>query len=82
MTNVSNVSIRNLRIDLGANTVIEALDLDVTAGEFVVLLGPSGCGKSTLLHSIAGLIDVADGDRKSTRLNSSHLARSRMPSSA
>jgi multiple sugar transport system ATP-binding protein len=61
MTNVSNVSIRNLRIDLGANTVIEALDLDVTAGEFVVLLGPSGCGKSTLLHSIAGLIDVADG---------------------
>jgi multiple sugar transport system ATP-binding protein len=61
MTNVSNVSIRNLRIDLGANTVIEALDLDVNAGEFVVLLGPSGCGKSTLLHSIAGLIDVADG---------------------
>jgi multiple sugar transport system ATP-binding protein len=33
----------------------------VNAGEFVVLLGPSGCGKSTLLHSIAGLIDVADG---------------------
>ncbi|WP_144151413.1 ABC transporter ATP-binding protein [Paraburkholderia sp. BCC1885] len=61
MTNVSNVSIRNLRIDLGANKVIEALDLDVNAGEFVVLLGPSGCGKSTLLHSIAGLIDVTDG---------------------
>ena len=61
MTNVSNVSIRNLRIDLGANTVIEALDLDVNAGELVVLLGPSGCGKSTLLHSIAGLIDVSDG---------------------
>ena len=61
MASVSNVSIRNLRIELGANTIIEALDLDVNAGEFVVLLGPSGCGKSTLLHSIAGLIDVADG---------------------
>ncbi len=61
MSNVSNVSIRNLKIQLGANTIIEALDLDVEPGEFLVLLGPSGCGKSTLLHSIAGLIDVTDG---------------------
>ncbi|MGF6289006.1 ABC transporter ATP-binding protein [Paraburkholderia youngii] len=57
----ANVAVRNLTIRLGANTVIENLDLDVLAGEFVVLLGPSGCGKSTLLHSIAGLIDVSDG---------------------
>ena len=59
--NPANVAVRNLTIRLGANTVIEHLDLDVRAGEFVVLLGPSGCGKSTLLHSIAGLIDVSDG---------------------
>jgi len=58
---MSNVSIRNLKIQLGANTIIEALDLEVEPGEFIVLLGPSGCGKSTLLHTIAGLIDVADG---------------------
>lgn len=61
VANMANVTIRNLRIDLGANTIIDALDLDVNAGEFIVLLGPSGCGKSTLLHSIAGLIDVTDG---------------------
>ncbi|MFM0001592.1 ABC transporter ATP-binding protein [Paraburkholderia dipogonis] len=61
LTNPANVAVRNLTIRLGANTVIENLDLDVRAGEFVVLLGPSGCGKSTLLHSIAGLIDVTDG---------------------
>jgi multiple sugar transport system ATP-binding protein len=61
LPNQANVSVRNLKIQLGANTVIEHLDLDVRAGEFVVLLGPSGCGKSTLLHSIAGLIDVTDG---------------------
>ncbi|MFL9903251.1 ABC transporter ATP-binding protein [Paraburkholderia fungorum] len=61
LSNPANVSVRNLKIQLGANTVIENLDLDVQAGEFVVLLGPSGCGKSTLLHSIAGLIDVTDG---------------------
>lgn len=61
LSNPANVSVRNLKIQLGANTVIENLDLDVRAGEFVVLLGPSGCGKSTLLHSIAGLIDVTGG---------------------
>ena len=46
---------------MGANTVLSDLDLDVAAGEFLVLLGPSGCGKSTLLHAIAGLIDVEAG---------------------
>ncbi|MCX7175912.1 MAG: ABC transporter ATP-binding protein [Proteobacteria bacterium] len=58
---MSNVSIRNLCVSLGGNRIIENLDLDVIESEFLVLLGPSGCGKSTLLHSIAGLIDVADG---------------------
>ena len=60
-TMTSNVSIRDLDIQLGANKVIESLDLEVQPGEFLVLLGPSGCGKSTLLHSIAGLIDVSGG---------------------
>ena len=58
---MSNLSIRDLRIVLGKTPIIEGLDLEIAAGEFVVLLGPSGCGKSTLLHSIAGLIDVTDG---------------------
>ncbi|WP_300752942.1 ABC transporter ATP-binding protein [Janthinobacterium sp.] len=58
---MSNVAIRNLQIQLGGNTIIDSLNLDVQAGEFVVLLGPSGCGKSTLLHTIAGLIDVSGG---------------------
>ncbi|MFA6311430.1 MAG: ABC transporter ATP-binding protein [Sterolibacterium sp.] len=58
---MSNVSIRNLCVSLGGNRIIDKLDLEVAESEFLVLLGPSGCGKSTLLHSIAGLIDVADG---------------------
>jgi multiple sugar transport system ATP-binding protein len=57
----SNVSIEGLDITLSGVRIIEGLDLEVEGGEFLVLLGPSGCGKSTLLHSIAGLIDVADG---------------------
>jgi multiple sugar transport system ATP-binding protein len=56
-----NVSIKELGVRIGANTILADLDLDVVTGEFLVLLGPSGCGKSTLLHAIAGLIDVEAG---------------------
>ena len=35
-----------------------------------------------LLHSLAGIVRISDPDRKSTRLNSSHIQKSRMPSSA
>jgi len=34
--------------------VLESLDLQVAAGEFVCLLGPSGCGKSTLMNIVGG----------------------------
>jgi multiple sugar transport system ATP-binding protein len=58
---VSGVRVRGLGVRYGEQDVIAELDLDVQAGEFLVLLGPSGCGKSTLLHSIAGLLDTAAG---------------------
>jgi multiple sugar transport system ATP-binding protein len=40
---------------------VDAVDLEIREGEFVVLVGPSGCGKSTLLRMIAGLEAVSDG---------------------
>lgn len=39
----------------GTNTIISGLDLEIAAGEFVVLLGRSGSGKTTLLRTLAGL---------------------------
>lgn len=40
---------------------MEHLDLEVQAGEFMVLVGPSGCGKSTTLRMIAGLEEISEG---------------------
>lgn len=39
----------------GSQQVLQPIDLDIAAGETLVLLGPSGCGKTTLLRIIAGL---------------------------
>ena len=42
-------------------TVLEAVDLDVAAGEVVAVLGPSGSGKTTLLGLLAGLDRASEG---------------------
>ena len=41
---------------------VDALDLEIADGEFMVLVGPSGCGKSTALRMLAGLEEITDGE--------------------
>ena len=46
-----------------ATRALDPLDLEIRAGETVVLLGPSGCGKTTTLRIIAGLEEPDPGGR-------------------
>ena len=41
---------------------VNALSLEVPAGEICVLVGPSGCGKTTAMRMVNRMIDITDGD--------------------
>ena len=59
---MANVAIRNVEKYYGNFNALKQVSIDITDGDFVVLVGPSGCGKSTLLRMIAGLEDISDGE--------------------
>jgi sn-glycerol 3-phosphate transport system ATP-binding protein len=59
---MSQISIKGVKKNYLKTEVIHGVDVEIEAGEFVVILGPSGCGKSTLLRMIAGLEDITAGE--------------------
>ena len=50
-----SLSLRRLTKKFGAIGAVDQANLDVNAGEFMVIVGESGCGKTTTLRLIAGL---------------------------
>jgi len=59
---MAEVRLKNLTKSFKNITAVNAMDLDVKVGEFMVFVGPSGCGKTTALRMIAGLEEPTDGE--------------------
>ena len=59
---MATLKIKNINKNFGKTEVLKGINLDISEGNFLVLLGPSGCGKSTLLNTIAGLETCNSGD--------------------
>jgi putative spermidine/putrescine transport system ATP-binding protein len=49
-----DISVKGLTKRYGDVVAVDAIDLDISAGEFFTMLGPSGSGKTTTLRMIAG----------------------------
>ena len=58
---MAGVTVTQVEKAFGSTKVIHGIDVEISDGEFVVLVGPSGCGKSTLLRMIAGLEEITGG---------------------
>ena len=74
------ISVRNLTKSFNGSAVLDGIDLDIAAGERVVVIGPSGTGKSTLLRSLnfldrpeAGLISIGDVTLDAARASKSEI---------
>ncbi len=57
----SAVSVRQAVRQFGSQRILNGLDLEIGAGQFVALLGRSGSGKTTLLRALAGLDQIDSG---------------------
>jgi len=57
----ASISISGISHDFGTFRALDDINLEIEAGEYIVLLGPSGCGKTTLLSTLGGFITPSVG---------------------
>ncbi len=57
----ADIQLRNVTRRFGATLALDAVNLDIAAGQFIALVGPSGCGKTTLLRMVADLDQPSGG---------------------
>lgn len=74
------ISVRGLTKRFGETTILNGIDLDIAAGERIVVIGPSGTGKSTLLRCLnfldrpeAGVIRIGDMEVDAAKASRSQI---------
>ncbi|AHB48213.1 ABC transporter [Hyphomicrobium nitrativorans NL23] len=58
---MTRLSVRNLSVDLGGQTIVRDVSLDFAPDGVIGLIGPNGAGKSTFLKAILGLVPSRGG---------------------
>ena len=56
------LQIRNARVELGANVILENVDFEIRDREKIAVVGRNGCGKTTLLKLISGEVEPVNPD--------------------
>ena len=77
-TEPAAIAVAGLSVRLGAATVLNRLDLEVAAGEWLNVVGPNGAGKTTLLRAILGSAPFAGAVRVTGLADRRPSARPRM----
>ena len=57
VSSADEISLKNVSVRAGKQTLLTDVDIQFPAGEISLVVGPSGVGKSILLRIVAGLID-------------------------
>jgi spermidine/putrescine transport system ATP-binding protein len=73
------VSLRGISKNYETSVAVSQIDLDIAAGEFVVLLGPSGSGKTTVLSMIGGFTVPTTGHLFIDRIDVTDTPPARRP---
>ncbi len=62
LARASRLGARDLRVDYGADPILDDVSVDILDGELTVVVGPNACGKSTLLRALARVLPVRAGE--------------------
>lgn len=79
MEQTTILSLKDITIKRGENTILKNASLNITSGELIYLIGKVGSGKSTLLKSIYADVPVHSGDAQFGTFNLRKIRRSQIP---